>query len=204
MAGLYRLQRGSDELIPLFTSSGHPDSYEGLYPAWSRDGQWIAFISGPGGKGSDLFRMNVEDGSIAWSPDGQWIAYTAAEGIRKVRVDIKEIQTIVKDRYARNPSWSPDGRRIVFTDGNTVYIVNEDGSQKTQLTDLASRSSDPAWSPDGQWIVFSGYVDGIGDQQLFKIRVDGRELQQITDIRCVTLDPDWIKMPPYESLSSSP
>jgi Tol biopolymer transport system component len=205
MAGLYRLRRGSDELIPLNVSDDQQDKDE-IYPEWSPDGQWIAFVSWPRGEGSSLLRVNVENGKqetlvrgiergpVAWSPDGRWIAYKSAEEIRKVRVNSGETQTIVRDRYAKSPAWSPDGKRIVFSDGSNVYIVNEDGNQKTWLTDLASRSSDPAWSPDGQWIVFTSYVERLGEE-LFKIRTDGSDIQQITEMHCAALYPDWIRMP---------
>jgi len=49
------------------------------------------------------------------------------------------------------PFWSPDGKWILFTserDGNKeVYIMDLQGGQQTNLTDLVSIDFDPAWQP---------------------------------------------------------
>jgi Tol biopolymer transport system component len=209
---LSRLRRGSNELIPLSVSDDQPGRDE-LYPAWSPDKQWIALVSWPTNEKSSLIRINVKDGAqetlvrnieprpVAWSPDGQWIAYHAAGEIRKSRVDGGETHTIVavrvKFKYGKGLAWSPDSRRIVFVDDNIMYVINEDGSQKTRLTDLVAEASDPTWSPDGQWIVFTSYVERQGEE-LFKIRVDGSKLQQITEMPCPASYPDWIRMPGNE------
>jgi Tol biopolymer transport system component len=55
------------------------------------------------------------------------------------------------------PNWSPDGAQIAFYsyrpgpyyDGkpNAVYVVDVDGSNLRQLTELATRSFHPVWHP---------------------------------------------------------
>ena len=112
-------------------------------PAWSPDGQKIAFLSWRDGTGADVFVMNA-DGS-----------------------DQRNLTRKPGDEAG--PDWSPDGRAIVFTAvpdgpriGNSadgpnrdVYVMNADGSEQRDLTHTPDAGDvDAAWSPDGRNIAF--------------------------------------------------
>jgi TolB protein len=110
-------------------------------PAWSPDGQTIAFSTGlpiP-----NLYVVNA-DGS----------------GQRRVSQDAIS---------AYGSSWSPDGRRLAFTScvPNTqsgpghceIYVVNLDGSGQQQLTRDPGTDQNAIWSPDGRIIAFMSYRD---------------------------------------------
>jgi Tol biopolymer transport system component len=101
--------------------------------------------------------------SPAWSPDGQWLAFTrhreagdehARVSLHVIRADgTGERRVFVQRRedmrrgpqypspggWPRDPMWSPDGRRIVFTKhfhtGNTLWIVNADGTGLRRLSE---------------------------------------------------------------------
>src|SRR2546421_12939872 len=58
-----------------------------------------------------------------------------------------------------------------------IYVMGEDGSSQTRLTNNAAGDGEPSWSPDGQRIVFTTYrtpnaaiyvmnADGSGQTQL--------------------------------------
>jgi TolB protein len=90
-----------------------------------------------------------------------------------------------------SPTWSPDGRYIAYNHYNPEPGENESlySLRLLDLTTLEDRlildgfALNPDWSPDGQWIVFSS-----GD--IFKVRPDGTELQQITEVGSAFF-PSW-------------
>lgn len=101
-------------------------------PAWSPDGQSVAFARSTDGRRSfHVYVMSADgsgvrqithgrfDESPAWSPDGRWIAYAGAGGIRIVRPNGSGSRSIrgtgiirpnYSEPYATLPSWTPDGR----------------------------------------------------------------------------------------------
>lgn len=85
--------------------------------------------------------------------------------------------------------WSPDGHRIAFSSlmGNSLSIMNADGSHSQWITgasgDLDDRTwGDFAWSSD-DWIVFvvSQYTNKCFKTRLDKIRPDGTSRTRVTD-----------------------
>ena len=103
------------------------------YVAFSRDGQWVAYVSYPGGT---LWRSK-------------------ADGTQR-------LQLTYPPEYAMLPRWSPDGKRIVFFENiadrpSRIYEVSpEGGTPQPVIPDDPQPQWDPNWSPDGTRIVFGG------------------------------------------------
>jgi Tol biopolymer transport system component len=100
---------------------------DGEEPAWSPDGEKIAFVSNVGTENAEIYAMNA-DGS-------GWKRLTDIPG---------------GDHWP--PTWSPDGTRIAFTSEGTeehsrIFVMNSDGSGLTKLTDDPANDAFPAWRP---------------------------------------------------------
>ncbi|HEY7604626.1 MAG TPA: LpqB family beta-propeller domain-containing protein [Gaiellaceae bacterium] len=124
-------------------------------PAWSPDGQTIAFA-----------RLN---------PDvGKPIYVVKADGSRLRNLTPKPVGS-----YA-DPAWSPDGRKIAFVnrDGNSeVYVMNANGHGQRNLTRDPAYDADPAWSPDGRKIAFVSNRDG--KYGIYLMNADGSGQQRL-------------------------
>ena len=184
------LASGEITRIPLSRAANHlPNEYL-VKPAWSPDGEWIAFLNENGTQGdiylirpdgTDLRRLTKSndisrDGNLVWSPDGKQLAYSAYlnENIEIYVMDLEDAlqgaiasqQLTHSPAFTRNlvTSWSPDGSRLAFSsdrDGNTeIYLMNVDGSNVVRLTNNPASDTEPGWSPDDKLIAFSSDRDG--------------------------------------------
>ena len=115
----------------------------------------------------DMTRFrNVNDAQI--SPDGQWIAYVvgatdakddkSASHIWMVNIDGSNDRQITFSNESENsPRFSPDGKYLSFTSsrpgkarGNQVWLLDRNGGEAMQLTEIKGRLQGHEWSPDSK------------------------------------------------------
>ena len=133
-------------------------------PAWSPDGQWIAFTNSRGTAGPGR-------GSI-------WIM--RADGTERRQVTLHP-----DNGFDLSPTWSPDGQRIAFQRGGIAIVTVATGD--VSYLDLPGRPTQPSWSPDGRHIAFAWQPSepGSGVWQLYTVHPNG------TGMRLRTTNPAW-------------
>lgn len=133
-----------------------------------RDGDMEIYSMNP--DGSDVKRLTNRigpDGGAFFSADGSQIVFRSKEIPPGPERD--EYQALLKDGL-----WRPTDLEI--------FVMNADGSNIRQVTDLNGSSFAPFFHPDGRRIIFSSnHHDPSGRNfDLYLINVDGTGLERVT------------------------
>ena len=157
------------------------------FPAWSPNGQQIAFNSWGNANGSGVTPPRTRDVFVI-NVDGTGLTNLT----QNVTVEGHQTKDILADDF--RPDWSPDGRKIAFTtnrDGNLeIYLMNADGSGPTRLTNNAASDRGPKWSHDGTKIAFESNRDGNWEIYLVSA-TDGSEPINLTNDAAEDANPAW-------------
>jgi serine/threonine protein kinase/Tol biopolymer transport system component len=129
------------------------------YVAFSKDGQWVSYVSYREGT---LWRSKL-DGS-------------------------ERLQLTYPPMYPLLPRWSPDGRRIIFFEfarsadkPARIYEVSAEGGSPRQLMpDDPRQQLDPNWSPDGTKIIFSNESNDVSSA-IHVLDVDSRKVSNLPE-----------------------
>jgi serine/threonine protein kinase len=82
-------------------------------------------------------------------------------------------------------AWSPDGEHIVYHTrlaGDPTYVANRDGTNSRLIlgSDGGVHQHNPIWSVDGEWIYLTRGRSTTLEMNLWRVRPDGKELEQLT------------------------
>jgi len=62
-----------------------------------------------------------------------------------------------------------------------LYVSNADGTGEHKLLGTTGFDYHASFSKDGQWVVFTSERDGLGQSNIYRVRIDGTQLQKLTD-----------------------
>jgi len=118
-----------------------------MSPAWSPDGQSLAYVS---------FEGRLPSIYVQQLRTGERRRVSARAGVNQA------------------PAWSPDGRKLALTlstrDGNLdIYTLDLTTQALVRITDDPGIDTEPQWSKDGQSLYFTS--DRAGGPQIYRIGV---------------------------------
>jgi TolB protein len=90
--------------------------------------------------------------------------------------------------YPWAPDWSPDGKSLAVSLLGSIWKVDAESGDATQLTYNKRYHSSPNWSPDGKWIIYTS-DDNNRRIQLEILNVTSGESRSLTDDDQLYLDP---------------
>jgi TolB protein len=123
--------------------------YPIMSPAWSPDGQWLAYVS---------FESKLSGVYVQLVRTGERRLVSARAGINGA------------------PAWSPDGKKLALTLGGSngnpdIYVLDLTSQGLTRITDDPAIDTEPEWSPDGRSLYFTS--DRAGSPQIYQISASG-------------------------------
>jgi Tol biopolymer transport system component len=148
-------------------------------PAWSPDGQQIAFVRD--------------------------YSHVPGRDIYVVHADGSGLTSLTGDAgFYFSPVWSPDGSRIAFRGmvGDleddwiwSLLVMNADGSERRALTDPLMRVylMRPSWSPDGSRIAFTGSAHD-NEEGIYIANADGSGVSYLTHGYATSWSPDGARI----------
>ena len=151
-------------------------------PAWSPDGQQIAFYAAEDNGVRNLYILDI------YSHDIRRLTKNGASNT--------------------DPSWSPDGRQIAFAsdygDAFGIFVISVECADTFEKCAKRLTPEDnywyaaPAWSPDGKRITFvstrdttNPIDDSLGNSDVYIMNSDGSGLKRLTENLGEDYTPAW-------------
>ncbi len=164
-------------------------TYDIAYVTWLQNVGHLRLMEDGGEHGRVLAGPDVAFTYPDWDPAGKHLAYSGNSYTRN-EYDIYRIEAggqnhinLTRDDTGtrdERPLWSPDGSQIAWIRDDALWVMDEYGYTKTQLTPAGMTVHELDWSPDGTWIVIAAHNAGETYDDLYLVPAAGGTPVQLT------------------------
>ena len=131
------------------------------FPAFSPDGEWIAFNRDDRNRDERMYRMDSDGSGIrplthgvqpagpaSFSPDGEHIVFDdrSRNGNWVIYVMSANGNHVRHLRVGEDPAFSPNGKRVVFARHEVIYTMNRRGHNVRRVSPRSWTASEPDWA----------------------------------------------------------
>jgi tricorn protease len=112
------------------------------YPAWSPDGEWIAYVSDAGGE-YELY-------------------LTRSDGAGRGEAARPRQLTDGHTAFFMGPTWAPDSKRLAFQDQTgRIYVHHLEPNRTDEVDRDPCTTTTVSWSHDGTWLAYTKTGDNL-------------------------------------------
>lgn len=161
------------------------DASSDIYPSWSPDGQWIAFVR-----------------YVPKPPDCNGLLPEVSKGCNHaslylIRPDGTGLKLLTENVYLsdspyNSPSWSPDSHWLALAVGDQqpdVVAINVDSGESRILENSPANDLYPMWSPEGRYVAFVSERDG--SKEIYVVSSEGTGTINLTQDPADDSNPVW-------------
>ncbi|MGB7343692.1 MAG: M28 family peptidase [Pirellulaceae bacterium] len=160
------IQKQADEIK--LRESGQERRY-----SWDYDETYEIYERSDDGQYKRLTDAKGYDAEASYSPDGSKIVFASNRNAYA-----KDLSEREKEMFAVDPAYMID-----------LFIMNADGSNVRQLTDVQGYDGGPFFSPDGKRICWRRFAENGATAEIYTMKLDGSDVQRLTEFGAMSWAP---------------